>query len=104
MLWFPVDVTTGDAQKTLAVAKDASQSGIAISSPVGVVKGARVTLTFRVPPDSGPERTISGTVARHEHNPDDPNGMWPFRIGIEFDEPIPELEHLLSQGGAKVVP
>jgi hypothetical protein len=96
-LWFPVNVTTDDAKQTLAVAKDASQSGIAISSPLGLEKGARVSLVFRVPPDGGTEQTLTGTVARLEPNPDDPHGMWPFRIGIEFDDPRPELESLLSE-------
>ena len=63
-LWFPVDLRRGDEKKTLAVAKDASQSGIAISSPAGLEIGEHVTLSFRVPPGSGEERVVSGTVAR----------------------------------------
>jgi hypothetical protein len=100
-LWFPVDVVANGEKKTLAVAKDASQSGIAISSPAGMDVGERVTLSFRIPPGSGEERTVSGTVARHERNPDDPNGLWPHRIGIEFEEELPELEALLAEAGTK---
>lgn len=98
-IWFPVNVATGDARQVLAVAKDASQSGIAISAPSGFEEGARVTLTFRVPPDSGDERTVDGAVVRHERNPDDPDGLWPWRIGIAFESPLPELEDLLAKSG-----
>jgi len=95
-LWFPVDVTTGDAKHTLAVAKDVSRSGIGVSSPAGLEVGSTVTLSFKIPPDTGVERTVTGTVTRHERNPEDPHGMWPHRIGIAFAEPIPELEALLA--------
>jgi hypothetical protein len=95
-LWFPVDVETGDAKHTLAVAKDVSKSGIGVSCSAGLDVGATVTLSFKVPPDTGEQRTVSGTVTRHERNPDDPHGMWPHRIGIAFAEPIPELEAILA--------
>jgi hypothetical protein len=100
-LWFPVNVTTDDARQTLAVAKDASRSGIAISSPTGLETGARVTLSFRVPPDGGIEQNVTGIVARHERNPEDPHGLWPFRIGIAFEQPIPELEAILAETAKK---
>jgi len=101
-LWFPVNVTTDDAKETLAVAKDASSSGIAISSPTGIITGARVTLSFRVPPDGGEVHTVTGTVARHERNPDDPHGFWPYRIGIEFENELPALEALLAETAKKM--
>lgn len=95
-LWFPVDVQTDDAKHTLAVAKDVSKSGIGVSCSAGLEVGATVTLSFKVPPDTGEPRTITGTVTRHERNPEDPHGMWPHRIGIAFSETIPELEALLA--------
>lgn len=95
-LWFPVDVETADAKHTLAVAKDVSKSGIGVSSPAGLEVGATVTLSFKVPPDTGEQRTVVGTVVRHERNPDDPHGMWPHRIGIAFSDAIPELEAILG--------
>jgi hypothetical protein len=95
-LWFPVDVETAGAKHTLAVAKDVSQSGIAVSCPAGLDVGATVTLSFRIPPDTGEQRTIAGTVVRHQPNPDDPHGMWPHRVGIAFAEPIPEIESILG--------
>ena len=100
-LWFPVNVTTEDAKQTLAVAKDASRSGIGISSPTGLETGSLVQLAFRVPPDGGVEYTVTGIVARHERNPDDPHGMWPFRIGIAFEQALPELEALLAETAKK---
>ncbi len=101
-LWFPVDITTEGERRTLAVAKDASQTGIGISSPAGLEVGEQVTLSFRVPPGTGTEQKVTGRVTRHERNPDDPNGLWPYRIGIEFEDAMPELEQLLlASGGAK---
>jgi hypothetical protein len=99
-LWFPVDVET-DAKHTLAVAKDVSKSGIGVSASAGLEVGASVTLSFRVPPDTGEQRTVTGTVVRHQRNPDDPHGMWPHRIGIAFTEAMPELEAILASMGSK---
>ena|SRR5688500_666139 len=100
-LWFPVDVETADAKHTLAVAKDVSRSGIGVSASAGLEVGTTVTLTCKVPPDTGEQRTVTGTVTRHQKNPEDPHGMWPHRVGIAFDEAIPELESLLASLAAK---
>ena len=105
-IWFPVQISPADADAgaALAVSKDASSGGISISSATPFEAGAKVKVTFLVPPDTGDERRAEGTIVRIEANPDDPHGLWPFRIGIAFDQAIPDLEEQLRTiaGGASL--
>lgn len=96
-LWFPVRVLAGDRPEALAVSRDASEVGIRISAATKIEVGERVTLAFSVPPN-GAEQRVEGTILRMEPNTDDPNGLWPFRVTIGFDGPVPGLEELLKDG------
>jgi hypothetical protein len=59
--------------------------------------GATVNITFHLPPNGEQTRTVAGRVVRVEVNQEDPHGMWPNRIAVEFDAPDPELEPILAQ-------
>ena len=37
-----------------------------------------------------------GRVVRVEDNPEDPHGLWPHRLAVEFDQPEPELEWVIG--------
>lgn len=96
-LWFPVRVLAGDRPEALGVSRDASEVAIRISAASKIDVGERVTVAFAVPPD-GTEQRVEGTILRMEPNSDDPNGLWPFRVTIGFDGPVPGLEQLLKEG------
>jgi len=94
-IWFPVSVEAKDRQ-VWAVCRDIGAGGILISSSGALEVGAAVTLTFRVAPDDARERKVEGRIVRIEPHKDDGGGTWPHRLGIEFLEPMPELDALLK--------
>jgi hypothetical protein len=61
-----------------------------------VEAGSVVTVRFRLPPALDRERMVQGRVVRIEDNVDDPEGLWPYRIAVAFEdvdlELIPVLE------------
>lgn len=80
----------------MAVSHDTSQKGIQLATATPLDVGAMVMVTFRVPPDGGLERRVKGRVIRVEQNVDDPYGLWPQKVAVEFDEQHPDLENLLE--------
>ena len=67
-----------------------------LSAAKNLEPGSRVTITFRVLPDDAAFRHVEGTVVRVDENTDDPDGLWPLRIAVEFDEAVPDLEAQLA--------
>lgn len=57
--------------------------------------GDEIEVHVRIPPDAEDEHTLKARIIRSETNVEDPEGFWPFRIGVQFEEASPELEALL---------
>lgn len=89
--WFPIRLDAEDLGQGLAIAKDVSASGIGIASTFRYAVGAPVVLTLHLDPETGEAREVTGTIVRMMANDEDPEGMWPYKIGIEFDDPDPDL-------------
>ena len=81
----------------LAVGHDMSQGGALLVTSSKLAPGDRVQLFVRVPPNAEAEREIGATVLRVEPNAEDPNGIWPFQIALEFDEPQTDLEATMRE-------
>jgi hypothetical protein len=94
--WFPVQFTAGALRDHLAISRDVSSRGMQLSAATDLEPGSRVTVSFRVMPDDSKVRSVEGKVVRVEDNTDDPDGLWPLRVAVEFDEPIPDLERQLA--------
>jgi hypothetical protein len=62
--------------------------------------GETVRVTFRIPPGDV-ERQLQGTVLRIEPNEEDPQGSWPMRVAVAFDDIEPELAPLLAEAVAR---
>jgi hypothetical protein len=100
-VWFPVELSRAvGGKEILTVCHDVSQTGILVSSPRLVEPGTDLKLTLRIPPGDPLERAARGHVVRSGANEDDPEGLWRYRIAIEFDEPIAELDGLLEEVAA----
>lgn len=89
--WFPIRLDAEDLGNGLAIAKDVSATGIGLASTFRYAVGAPVSLTLHLDPESGEAREVTGTIVRLMDNAEDPDGMWPYKMGIEFDDPDPEL-------------
>ncbi|MDD9939142.1 MAG: PilZ domain-containing protein [Myxococcales bacterium] len=98
-VWFPVRVTSDDVDG-MAVNHDISAGGMLMALSARLREGEHVKITFRVPPDSPAEHVVEGRVVRIEENTEDPEGMWPYRIAVAFDDVddalIPYLEQAAS--------
>ena len=92
-VWLPVKV---DALKEgLAVTHDASSRGVLMVTASKLEPGSTVEIAVKLPED--PElRHVTGRVVRVEENPEDPHGLWPHRLAVEFDEPQPDLEWVVG--------
>lgn len=88
-LWFPVQVHAG-GQATIAINRDIGAGGMMVVLCADVKVGEVVSVTFRLP-TGGAERTLRGRVVRLSPNAEDPDGEWPFKAGVAFDEVAPDL-------------
>ncbi len=95
-LYFPVQLDAEQLRVRLAVSKDISSKGCLLSTQHHLMPGSRVGVTFRVPGETT-DRRVEGTIVRVEPNIDDPRGLWPLRVAVEFDQEVPDLEDALVQ-------
>jgi hypothetical protein len=99
-LWFPVRISVTDAPELGAICRDASASGILVSSPRALEKGVKVTLRFRVAREGAVNREVDAEVVRSSTNDDDLVLAFPYRLALRFASPIPELpDELASRVG-----
>jgi hypothetical protein len=121
-IWLALRLEGPDHQPALAVSRDASKAGLLVLSARSYEVGTSVRAIVRIPPEGDMEgttghrpkddgrsipsaevpkassakklgeRTLHATVVRCEPNDDDPEGAWPSRIALRFDEPDDELE------------
>jgi hypothetical protein len=91
LAWFPIRIEGEDIGEGIAIAKNVSTGGLLIASPQKLIVGAPVKLSLHLDPKSDQAREVTGTVVRMEVNDADPEGLWPHRLGVEFDDPDPEL-------------
>lgn len=79
----------------IAATHDASSRGVLMVTASTLEPGAHVEIAIKLP-EQAEFRKISGRVVRVEDNPEDPHGLWPHRLAVEFDQPEPELEWVIG--------
>jgi hypothetical protein len=84
-----------------AITHNVGAGGLLLASPAHLEPGERVKVNFALPPN-GEAYELEGSVVRLEKNPEDPEGTWPNRIAVQFDDVQAELEPLLQQIAEKV--
>ena len=62
--------------------------------------GEPVTVTFRLPPGDV-EHQLQGTVLRIEPNDEDPEGSWPMRVAVQFENIDQALAPLIREASEK---
>lgn len=93
--WLPVMVD--QLEESFAVSHDASDSGLLLVCNRKLAAGATVSLRFSVPPGGIVELNVTARVVRVTHNDEDPDGIWPFKMAVQFEHPVPQLEEYLSK-------
>jgi hypothetical protein len=95
-LWLPARLESS-AGEELAVGHDLSQKGSLLVTDAKLEVGDHLTMVVKLPPTEDEERHIGCTILRCEHNDADPEGLWPYRIAVVFDEPNPEIDRLVHE-------
>lgn len=98
-IWFPVQLGEGTPAK-IAVTHNTSASGMLVALASQIAVGEPVVVTFRLPPGDV-EHKLTGRVTRLEPNSQDPEGSWPYRAAIAFDEVSPQLQPCLEEAAAR---
>jgi hypothetical protein len=98
-LWFPVQLEAG-GQARMAMTHNIGAGGMLMVLGTDLSVGESVRVTFRIPPGDV-ERVLQGTVSRIEPNAEDPEGAWPMRVAVVFENVDPELAPILEAAAAK---
>ncbi len=77
--------------RNTAVAQDVSERGMLLATRKRLELGSSVHVCLHIDPEAGTPRLVQGRVVRQEPNRNDPGGLWPYKLAIEFDTPDPEL-------------
>lgn len=93
-VWFPMKVEGPAGPESVAVSRNVSTKGLLMAAASGLDVGKSITVTFRLAGHDS-ERTVQGKIIRAEQNADDPDGLWPYRVAVQFDEEQLELEPVL---------
>ena len=83
-----MQIDADDLGIAVGVATDVSVKGLSIDTQSRLTIGAPVRLTFRIRADL-PFLEIDGTIVRCARVG---RGLWPYRLAVEFDDPMPKLE------------
>ena len=100
--WFPVTLKIQDHADVWAICRDASEGGILVSSSMPVAIGTECALSFKIRPSEPEEHVVFASVVRAETNDDELMLAFPFRIGLRFVKPVPELLDELQRASEKV--
>jgi hypothetical protein len=93
--WLPV--TVDQLHESFAISHDASDSGLLLVCNRELSVGVPVSMRFCIPPGGSLEISVSGKVVRVAPNDEDPEGIWPYKVAVQFDHPVTQLEEYLSQ-------
>lgn len=88
--WFSVRVASSEGHDT-TVAHDVSDSGLLMVSSRPLEPGDSVYLALHVDPANEAPWMIGGTVVRSIPNSADPEGLWPHKVAVAFNDNFPEL-------------
>lgn len=85
--WFPAKLDAEELGECMAVTKNVSERGTLLCSADRFAVGAPVTIELHLKAGKEPPRKIPGTIVRLMENEEDPGGLWPYKIAVEFDDP-----------------
>jgi hypothetical protein len=96
--WFPVRLDAEELGECIGVTKNVSLQGVLLCSAEKFVVGAPVTVELHLEPEKAEPRRVQGTIVRLTRNDDDPEGLWPYKMAVEFDDPDPTVLQRVEGG------
>ena len=94
--WLPVRIDGTEA--SLGVSHNASRSGMMLVARVQYAAESQVDLVIQLA--EGKTLNAKGRVVRSGPNTDDPDGLWPYSLAVEFEQPLEILEAHIKPTGA----
>ncbi len=83
-----------------AVIRDLSVTGALLLTGAKVEIGDQVTLNLYIQGDET-MKTVHGTIVRKERRDPSSAGLWPFSVGVHFDEALHTLEEQIKEVAAR---
>ena len=96
-LWLPARIENGSKSRR-AVGHGISEGGALWVTNHRSKVGARLRLSLQLPTQTDTQAMLHATVLRCDSDAADPDGLWPYRIAVRFDELAPRL---LEQHGTQ---
>lgn len=87
--------TASQLTSRVAVAKDASATGLLLGYSRELQVGEPVRLTVQLPGD--PIRQMTAKVVRCERSRDAEISLWRYTAAVKFDTPVPELAEKIGR-------
>jgi hypothetical protein len=94
-VWFPMQVRPDGGEPQLAVSQNVSRSGLLVATAVALEIGGTVEVVYQLP--HAEQRRVEGHIVRVQPNDEDPDGLWPYYVAVEFESPVPEMESLVDR-------
>jgi len=88
--WFAVRVAN-EGDESTTVAQNVSEGGVLLVSRKPMSVGDTLKLSLHVDPANEPPWMLRGRVVRTQSNQADPGGLWPHKVAVAFDAPVPAL-------------
>lgn len=83
-----------------AVIRDLSVTGALLLTGAKVQVGDQVALNLYIVGDDA-MHTVNGKIVRCERRDPTTAGLWPYSVGVQFDEPLHELEEQIKEVAAR---
>lgn len=97
---FPMRIEGADEQPGLAVSRNISTGGLLMATATDLEPGGIVKIAFRVGEDDPREHHGEGHIVRVGSNEEDPQGLWPYMVAVQWEPPLDELIPVLERLGA----
>ena len=94
-VWLPIGIDGENRPNRIGVSRDASLSGVLISTGSRFEVGEVVTLRIRLT-NKNKEIQAKGKVVRVDHETGAAAQMWPYRIAVQLDTPVADLNDAIA--------
>lgn len=87
----PVQFGSSAGEPSMGLAQNISDQGLLVASRRAFDVGRPLELNVHVDPDAGQVVRLDAHVVRTTDNDADPNGLWPYKVAVHFDQPVSDL-------------
>lgn len=94
-VWLPIGIDGENRPNRIGVSRDASLTGVLISTGSRFEVGETVTLRIRLT-EKNKEIQVKGQVVRVDAETGAAAQMWPYRIAVHLEKPVAALQEAIA--------